>query len=149
MRGRLAGLSAMALGGALAVLPAFPWYSAPHGEAVARASGFSGAGQLLLMPAIGALAVLAGAALAAPRPGRRPSPAPWAGPLATASGVLALSFSVWAASRPSLELSAALPGGAQTLPAQIDLEPAALLSVALAAALAALGAAVTWTARRR
>lgn len=150
MTGRGAAVVLMVLGAAIAVLPAFAWYSAPVGDQEVRASGFEGAGQLLVLPALGALAALAGVGLAVARPGAdRAPPAARAGLVAAVAGALALAFAIWAAAAPRLTLSADLPGGAEDVPARIDLEPAALVAPVLAAAMLLLGAAMAWTARRR
>jgi hypothetical protein len=138
----------MVLGGALAVLPAFAWYSAPRAGGPVRATGFAGAGQLLLMPVIGVLAVIAGAAIVSARRESRTA-GPWTGVLAAVAGALALGFAVWAASAPRVRLEAELPGGTEVVPAAVDVEPAAVVTVVVALALLGLGAMVTWAGRRR
>ena len=142
------GVVLMVLGGALAVLPAFAWYSAPRAAGAVSASGFTGAGQLLLMPVIGVLAVVAGAAMVSARRDSRTAGI-WTGALATVSGALALGFAVWAATAPRVRLEAVLPGGTEVVPAEVDLQPAAFVTVLLAATLLVLGAMVTWAGRRR
>ena len=58
---RAAGALLLGLGAAMAALPAFGWYTAPPVGAPTHASGFTGAGQLWLLPALGARVGLAGA----------------------------------------------------------------------------------------
>ena len=151
MSGRLTGAAIVVLGALVAVLPALTWYSAGPAGARAAASGLAGAGELWLLPPLGAVAVAAGGALA--RPGRvpgTPEPAPrWAGPAAAAAGLLALAFALGAAVAPDLDLRVVLPEGGEGVPAPVDLEAPALIAAAAGALLAIAGAAATWTGRRR
>lgn len=149
MRGRPAAVALMVLGGALAVLPAFAWYSVPRAGGAVRASGFAGAGQLLLLPLLGGLVVLAAAALVSARGDGRDAAAAWAGEVAVVAGAVALAFTAWAAWAPSVELTADLGGGTEVIAAAVDLEPAALVAPALAAATAVLGVVVARSGRRR
>ncbi len=137
----------MALGAAIAVLPAFAWYSAPRAGGALSASGFGGAGQLLLLPVLGALAAMAGVAVLLARRERRPASA-WTGPVAAGSGALALVFAFWAATSPAVEVRASLPGGTEVVPTRVEVEPAAIVTILLAAALLAVGAGVAWAGRR-
>lgn len=148
MRGRAAGITLMALGAALAVMPAFAWYSVPRAGGDVRASGFDGAGQLLLMPVLGALAVVAGAVLVSAGRGRDAPGASRAGALAAAAGAVCLGFALWAASAPRVELTVVLPDGTETVPSRVEVEPAAAVAVALAGALLVVGTAVAWSGRR-
>jgi hypothetical protein len=149
MSGRGGALALMVLGGALAVVPAFAWYVVARPAGEVRVSGFSGAGQLLLMPLLGAAAVVAGAALLSAPADRRRATAVSAGLVALVAGVVALAFAVWAAAAPDVELRAGLPGGDVVLPATVELTGAAVAAPVLAAALALAGAAMAWTSRAR
>lgn len=149
MIARVAGAALMALGAALAALPAFGWYSAPPVGARTHASGFAGAGQLWAMPLIGAMTVLAGAALVSARPEAARETARWVGALAAVGGAVALGLALWAAVDPRLELTVALPGGRETVPATIALEAAAIVAPVVAGAILLLGLAVAWAGRRR
>jgi hypothetical protein len=139
----------MACGGGLAALPAFGWYSAPPAGAPTVASGFAAAGQLWLLPALGAVVVLAGAALlvvageGARRAARR------VGPLVAAAALLALGLTLWAALDPSVVLVLGAGASAERVDVPVDLEPAAVVAPALAGLLAAAGAAVAWAGWRR
>jgi hypothetical protein len=149
MSGRGGALALMVLGGALAVVPAFAWYVVARPAGEVRVSGFSGAGQLLLMPLLGAAAVVAGAVLLSAPADRRRATAVSAGLVALVAGVVALAFAVWAAAAPDVELRAGLPGGDVVLPATVELTGAAVAAPVLAAALALAGAAMAWTSRAR
>jgi hypothetical protein len=139
----------MACGGGLAALPAFGWYSAPPAGAPTVASGFVAAGQLWLLPALGAVVVLAGAALlvvageGARRAARR------VGPLVAAAALLALGLTLWAALDPSVVLVLGAGASAERVDVPVDLEPAAVVAPVLAGLLAAAGAAVAWAGWRR
>jgi hypothetical protein len=80
----------MALGAALAALPAFGWYSAPPVGAPTHASGFAGAGQLWALPLVGAMTVLSGAALVSARPEGARETARRVGVMAAVGGAAAL-----------------------------------------------------------
>jgi hypothetical protein len=147
--GRGGSLVLMVLGAVVAVVPAFAWYVVPRPAGDVRVSGFSGAGQLLLMPLLGAAAVLAGAALLSAPAERRRATAVRAGLVALVTGLVALGFGVWAAAAPAVELRAGLPGGDVVVPATVQLTGAAVAAPALAAALALAGAAMSWTSRAR
>jgi hypothetical protein len=147
--GRPAAAALMALGAALAVLPAFAWYSAPRAAGAVTATGYAGAGQLLLLPLLGGLAVLAGATLVSARADGRPDTATWAGAVAVVSGLIALGFTIWAAAAPRVELTVVLADGTEVVPSAVDLEPAAVIAPVLAGALVLLGVAVARSGRRR
>ncbi len=149
MNGRGAGLVVMVIGAVLAVVPAFTWYSVPAADGAVRASGFAGAGQLLLMPVAGAAAVLAGAALLSSRADARDATAVRTGIIAALAGLVALGFTVWAAADPRVTLTADLPGGTEVVPATVRVEPAAYAAPVLALMLVAAGVAVAWSGRRR
>ncbi|MGD9570559.1 MAG: hypothetical protein AB7V62_01580 [Thermoleophilia bacterium] len=149
MTGRGAGLTVMVLGAVVAVLPAFTWYAVPVAGGAVRASGFAGAGQLLLLPVAGAAAVLAGAALVSSRRDARAATARRTGLVTVAAGLVALGFTVWAAADPRVTLTADLPGGTEVVPATVDVEPAAYIAPVVCALLVVMGVAVAWSGRRR
>ena len=140
MIGRAAGGALMALGAALGALPAFAWYAAAAPGGRVTAAGLSAAG---------ALAVLAGAGLVASPSGDLEAAARWAGPLDMVAGGLALAWSLRAGISPHVSLRVDQPGGARELSAPIELEPAAVVTPIVAGAVAAIGAAATWTGWRR
>ncbi len=149
MSGRAGALSLMVLGAALAVVPAFAWYVVPRPAGDVLVSGFSGAGQLLLMPLLGGVAVVAGAALLSAPADRRRATAVRAGLVALVAGLVGLAFTVWAAVAPDVELRAGLPGGDVVVPATVEITGAAVAAPVLAGALALAGAAMAWTSRAR
>lgn len=148
MIGRAAGAVLMGLGAALAALPAFGWYTAPPAGAATHASGFAGAGQLWLLPVLGALVVLAGALQLSARQATAGATARGAGALAAACGAVALGLSAWAAADPHLDLAVGAPGGPAVVPAQVDLEAAAVVTPLVAGAILLVGLALVLTARR-
>ena len=149
MTARVAGALLMALGAALAALPAFGWYSAPPVGAPTHASGFAGAGQLWALPLVGAMTVLSGAALVSARPEGARDTARRVGVAAALGGAVALGLALWAAADPRLELTAALPGGRETVPATTTLEAAAIVTPFVAGAILLLGLGIAWAGRRR
>lgn len=149
MIARAAGGLLMALGAALAALPAFAWYSAPPAASPTHASGLSGAGQLWALPVLGALIVLAGALLLSAGPEIAARTARRVGVLAAVAGALALGLSGWAAAVPDVELTVALPMGRVEVPAGVSLEPAAFVTPLVAGAILLLGLAVAGSGRRR
>ena len=148
MIGRAAGGAMMALGVALAVLPAFAWYVARAPGGQVTAAGLSGAGELWLLPALGALAVLAGAGLVASGAGGLAATARWTGPLALVAGGLGLAWALRAGLDPRLTLTVDEPGGVRELATGVELEPAAVITPIVAGAIVVLGAAVTWAGLR-
>lgn len=149
MSGRATALAVMILGAALTVLPALTWYSVPRAAGAVRVSGFAGAGQLLLLPVLGAAAVLAGAALLSARADVRRATALRTGLVAGVAGAVALGFTLWAATAPDVELRAGLPGGEVVVPATVEVAAAAVVAPVVAGALAALGCAMAWASRPR
>jgi hypothetical protein len=146
--GRAAGGALMALGAALGALPAFAWYAAAAPGGRVSAAGLSAAGELWLLPLLGAMAVLAGAGLLASSAGGLQAAARWAGPLALVAGALGLAWALRAGLDPHVALTVDLPGGARELSSPVDLEPAAVITPVVAAAVVVLGAAVTWAGWR-
>ena len=149
MTARVAGAVLMALGAALAALPAFGWYSAPPVGVPTHASGFAGAGQLWALPLVGAMTVLSGAALVSAGQESARATARRVGVVAAVGGAVALGLALWAAADPRLELTVALPSGRETVPATTTLEPAAIVTPLIAAAILLLGLAVAWAGRPR
>ncbi|HSJ73980.1 MAG TPA: hypothetical protein VK904_06660 [Miltoncostaeaceae bacterium] len=149
MIGRAAGGALMALGAALGALPAFAWYAASAPGGRVSAAGLSAAGELWLLPLLGALAVLAGAGLVASPAGDLEAAARWTGPQARVAGGLALAGALRAGLSPRVTLRVDQPGGARELSAPIELEPAAVVTPIIAGAVAAIGIAVTWAGWRR
>lgn len=149
MIGRAAGGALMALGAALAALPAFAWYAAAAPGGRVSTVGLSGAGELWLLPLLGAMAVVAGAGLIAASPGALEVTARWAGPLALAAGGLGLAWALRAGLDPRVVVAVDLPGGRRELTSGVELEPAAVITPVVAAAIALVGAAVSWTGWRR
>jgi hypothetical protein len=147
--GRAAGGALMALGIALGALPAFAWYAASAPGGRVSAAGLSGAGELWLLPVLGAMAALAGAAILASSPAGFEATARWAGPVALVAGGFGLAWALRAGLDPRVSLRVAQPGGPRELTSGIHLEPAAVITPIVAAALAVLGAAVTWAGWRR
>jgi hypothetical protein len=146
---RAAGAPLIVLGGALAVLPALAWYSAGAPGGRVAATGLAAAGELWLLPALGALAVLAGAALLAARPGAGGPVARWAGPLVIVAGGLAMVWAIRAGADPPVHLVVRDGESDRTLTAAIDLEPAAIAAPIVAGALVGLGALLTVAGWRR
>jgi hypothetical protein len=146
--GRAAGGALMALGAALGALPAFAWYAAAAPGGRVSAAGLSAAGELWLLPLLGAMAVLAGAGLLASSPDGLPAAARWAGPLALVAGALGLVWALRAGLDPHVALTVDLPDGARELSSRVDLEPAAVITPVVAAAVVVLGAAVAWAGWR-
>jgi hypothetical protein len=146
---RLAGAALLVLGAALAGLPALDWYSAPVPGGAATASGFGGAGELWVLPALGALVALAGAGLVAAPPGRSRAVARWAGLAALVAGALALGWAVRAAVDPPVVLTVDLGAGRRELAAPVALEQAAITTPIVAGLAAAIGAAAIWAGLRR
>jgi len=134
----------MVLGAALGALPAFAWYSAAVPAGRVAASGFAGAGELWLLPVLGALAVLAGAAMVSARPEEATTTARWSGALALAAGAFGLVWALRAGLDPRVALVVVQPDGGQEVPAPVDLEPAAVITPIVAGAIAAVGAALAW-----
>ncbi len=144
MIGRAAGGALMALGAALGALPAFAWYAAAAPGGRVSAAGLSGAGELWLLPLLGAMAVLAGAGLVASPAGSLASTARWAGPLALAAGALGLAWSLRAGLDPRVVLTVEGADGPRELGSRIELEPAAVITPLVAGAVALVGGAVAW-----
>ena len=142
---RLGGIALIALGALLAVLPAFAWYATPP-QAVA--SGFAGAGQLWVVPVLGALAVLGGVALCSGRVENRGAAARWAGPLAAIAGLLATGLTLWAGLDPAVTLSVVLPSGTELVPTPVELRPAAIMAPLASVLIAGIGGAVILGRRR-
>lgn len=147
MRSRVAGAGLLALGAALGALPAFGWYQAPPVGMPTRASGFAGAGQLWMLPLLGAMVAIGGALLAA-APSSDRSALRRVGALCAVCGAVALALAVWAAAGPRLELRAALPEGVVTVPARVSLEPAAFATPLVAGAILLAGLALMLAGRR-
>jgi len=146
---RAAGALLLGLGAALAALPAFGWYTAPPVGAPTHASGFAGAGQLWLLPALGALVVLAGALQLSARPAGAAATARVAGLLAAGCGAAALGLSLWAAVAPRLHLVAGPPGGPARVSVAVDLEAAAVVTPLVAGAVLVTGLGLALSGRRR
>jgi hypothetical protein len=138
----------MVLGAALGALPAFAWYSAAVPAGRIAASGFAGAGELWLLPALGALAVLAGAAMVSARPDEVAATARWSGAVALAAGAFALVWALRAGLDPRVTLEVVEPDGRERVAAPVALEPAAVVTPIVAGALAAVGAALSWAGWR-
>ncbi len=149
MIARATGGALMVLGAALAVLPAFAWYSAPGPAALTRTSGFAAAGQLWLLPVPALVIVLCGALLVAGRPGRERVSAPWAGLAAAAAGALALGLVLWSALWPRLDLVVTLDGSVERIAVPVAVEPAATVAAVLAGAAIGIGAFVALVGWRR
>jgi hypothetical protein len=145
---RAAGALLLGLGAAMAALPAFGWYTAPPVGAPTHASGFGGAGQLWLLPVLGALVVLAGALQLSARPAGAAATARVAGGLAAACGAVGLGLSLWAAADPRLDLAVGPPGGPARVPTAIDLEPAAVVTPLVAGAVLLVGLGLALSGRR-
>lgn len=130
MTTRAAALAVVVGGLAMAVLPALPWYVVDVDGRQASARGIVAAGQLWLLPALGAAAVIAGLVLVA---GPAPAGSHRARVVATVAGVAgavgALSAALAALDPPvRLELpGAGLPG---PVAAPVALTPAAYLTPA-------------------
>ncbi|MGE0028488.1 MAG: hypothetical protein AB7O78_17505 [Thermoleophilia bacterium] len=146
---RAAGALLLGLGAAMAALPAFGWYTAPPVGAPTHASGFAGAGQLWLLPVLGAGVVLAGALQLSARPAGADATARVAGGLAAACGALALGLSLWAAADPHLDLAVGPPGGPERVTTTVDLEAAAVVTPLVAGAVLVVGLGLVLPGRRR
>jgi hypothetical protein len=146
--GRATGGALIALGAALGALPAFAWYAAAAPGGRISAAGLSAAGELWLLPLLGAMAVLAGAALVAAPPAGLAATARWAGPLALVAGGLALAWALRAGLDPRVVLTVDAPGGRRELPSAVELEPAAVITPIVAGAVAVLGAIAAWAGWR-
>jgi hypothetical protein len=140
----VAGLAAV-----LAVLPALAWYAAEAPARRVTATGFEGAGALWTLPALAALALAGGLAAAlapAAGSGRR---ARLAGAAVAAAGAISLAWSLRAVLDPPVALTILDGGERVPVDAPIVLEPAALATPAVAAALMACGALLALVGRRR
>jgi hypothetical protein len=146
---RATGAALLALGAAIAVLPALTWFRAPPVANPTETSGFAGSGQLWLLPALGLVVALAGAGLASSRADMARRSARWAGPTALLAALAALALAVWAAADPVLTLHVTVDGVTESVPATITLAPAAFATSVVAGLAAALGAATAWVGRRR
>jgi hypothetical protein len=146
---RAAGALLLGLGAAMAALPAFGWYSAPPAGAPTHATGFAGAGQLWLLPALGALVVLAAALQLSARPAGAAATARVAGGLAAACGAVALGLSLWAVADPRLDVVVGPPGGPARVSAAIDLDAAAVVTPVVAGAVLLVGLGLALSGRRR
>ena len=93
---RASGGALLVLAVALAGLPALTWYSTPPPASPTSASGFAGAGELWLLPALALLIALAGARMLSAPLGLGGVVGRWAGPLSLTAGALALGFAIWA-----------------------------------------------------
>ena len=149
MIARATGAALVLLGAALAGLPALTWFTAPTEAAPTDTNGFAASGQLWLLPVLGALVVASGVGLLASRPGRARAVASWAGPLAFAAGLIALGFAVWAGLDPSVTLRVAVDGVTESVPAPVDLAPAAFAAPVVAGLAALVGAGAAWASRRQ
>lgn len=138
----------LALGAAVAVLPALAWYSAGPPTTPARASGFAGSGQAWLLPVLGVAIALCGAALVASGPGRARRVARRVGVLVLVAGLAAFSLALWAVLDPALILRVRVGGTTEAVAAPASLEPAAIVTLAVCALAAAAGAGLTWAGRR-
>lgn len=146
---RAAGGALLVLAVALAGLPALTWYSAPPPASPTSASGFAGAGELWLLPALALLIALAGARMLSAPLGPGGVVARWAGPLSLTAGALALGFAIWACVDPATVLTVTLPTGRETVGMPtVSLAFAAILTPAVAGLAVAIGAGVTWAAWR-
>ena len=149
MTSRAAGAPLIVLGGTLAVLPALAWYSAGAPAGRVAATGLAATGELWLLPVLGALVVVAGAALLTARPGAGGPVARWAGPLVIVAGGLAMVWAIRAGADPPVHLVVRDGGSDRPLTASIDLEPAAIAAPIVAGALVALGALLSAVGWRR
>lgn len=149
MIARATGGALMVLGAALAVLPAFAWYSAPGPAAPTRTSGFAGAGQLWLLPVPALVIVLCGVLLIAGRPGHERIPVRRAGLVAAAAGALALGLVLWSALDPRLELVVTLEGSVARVAVPVTVEPAATVAAVLAGVVIGIGAVTALVGWRR
>ncbi len=149
MIARATGGALMVLGAALAVLPAFAWYSAPGPAAPTRTSGFAGAGQLWLLPVPALVIVLCGALLIASRAGHERISARRAGLVAAAAGALALGLVLWSALDPRLELVVTLEGSVARIAVPVSVEPAATVAAVLAGIVIGIGAVTALVGWRR
>ncbi|MGD9696748.1 MAG: hypothetical protein AB7V42_13950 [Thermoleophilia bacterium] len=146
---RLIGAALMLLGAALGALPAFAWFEAPAPRAPVSATGLAAAGELWLLPVLGALIVLAGAGLLAAGPGSEAPAARGWGAVAAVAAALAMAWSLRVATDPPVALVARSPGGGATeLPLTVSLEPAAVIAPVLAGVILAAALAVIWRGRR-
>lgn len=149
MIARATGGALMVLGAALAALPAFAWYSAPGPAAATRTSGFSGAGQLWLLPVPALVVVLCGALLIAARPGQERAAARATGPITALAGALAFALILWAAVDPRLELLVRLSDSTARIEVPVAVEPAATVAAVLAGIVVGIGIATAVAGRRR
>jgi hypothetical protein len=149
MTGRVAGALMIVLALAVAVLPALPWYSTAAPGGSVSATGLGGAGELWLLPALGAVAIVAGAALLTAPPERAAGVARVAGPVVAAAAGLALAWALRAALDPRVTLTASAGSETQAIRPPVSLEPAAVLTPIAAGALLALGALAALAGWRR
>jgi hypothetical protein len=145
---RLAGIVMLACAAALAALPVFDWYSAAVPRGTVSASGLDVSGVLWLVPPLAAALAVAGAALAAARPERRPPVARWAGPLGLVASLLVLGAALWAGIGADITLAVSGENVAATLAVPIEREPASRLTPAVAMVASAVALAVSVSAWR-
>jgi hypothetical protein len=125
---------AVMLGGlAMAVLPVLPWYTVRIDGREARASGIATAGELWLLPVLGAAALAAGLLLTT---GPRPAGSYRARGVATVAGLAGLVGLLWAlvaALDPPVRLTVPGAGLGGSVAAPVALAPAAYLTPAACA----------------
>jgi hypothetical protein len=146
---RIAGAALLVTGAATAVVPGFVWFAGPPPATPTHASGFSGSGQLWLLPLLGILIALAGAGFMSARPGSGRAVARWAGPLSLVAGLVAAALAVWAAADPAVNLRVTTDGLTETVPVAVTLEPAAFAAPVVAGIAAVIGAVATRVGWRR
>lgn len=147
MIARLGGGLVAALGLALAVLPALTWYSAHVPGGSVTATGLEGAGELWIVPVLGAVALLGGLGLAAAPPRTARESCRWAGPMALVGGALGLIWTLRAGLDPDLVLTIQDRAGSPVADA-VGLAAPAYAAPAVAVALTALGGIVSWVGWR-
>lgn len=143
------GALVAALSVALAVLPALPWYVAEVPGRRVAATGFEGAGALWTLPALAGLALAAALAAALAPPDGAGRRARLAGAAVAAAGAVALAWSLRAALDPPIALTILDGGERVRVDAPIGLEPAAVATPPVAAALIACGGLLALAGRRR
>lgn len=137
---RVYGAGFAALGVLLAVLPFLDWYRLNLPERDLRLSGVEVAGELWVVPLIGAVALATGAAILVAAPASRRRVSRWLGAVTAIGATFA---ALWAAKAAWFHQATAFPVGVPDGPSvPLSIRPFALLTIAAGSALAA--AALLW-----
>lgn len=144
---RAVGAVLLAAACALAIAPAFDWFSAQTPAGAVTATGYQGTGVLWLLPVVAAGVAVGGAAILSAAPKRRGRVLAWAAPLALVSALVAVAITAWAGTGADVVLT--VTGyevrGPVDVPVQREAAARAAAVVAMVtAALALVTSAAAW-----